>query len=85
MNWGVGLPGRCSVCGAFVRWRGRHWRDPGTNRLGRIHVCPQDRALCGAFMPYARERCARKPGHTTEHRTAYALENAARMRTGVGA
>ena len=30
---------------------------------------------CGEWMPLARELCARRRGHTTEHRTRYSLAN----------
>lgn len=33
-------------------------------------------------MPQAKEPCARRPGHTTEHRTRYALDNQYRMHLG---
>ena len=34
------------------------------------------RPACGAWMPYAKDHCARKPGHTTpDHRTAATLDN----------
>lgn len=75
------LPGRCIVCGADVVWNGKMWRNPGQKGTGR-HVCSADRPRCNVVMRNALERCARRPGHTTEHRTAYALANARRMRTG---
>jgi hypothetical protein len=75
------LPGRCQVCGGDVAWNGKMWRDIGQRGKGR-HVCPDDRPRCNMVMRNALERCARLPGHTTEHRTAYALANARRMRTG---
>lgn len=31
---------------------------------------------CGEWLPYVRERCARRRGHRWEHRSAYALGNA---------
>lgn len=71
------LPGRCVVCRRDVVWTGRQWKD-GAN-LRRRHVCPAERPVCGARMIYE-QRCARRPGHTTEHRTAYALANAARSK-----
>lgn len=73
------LPGVCIVCRADVVWNGKRWRNPG-QRSGR-HVCPADRPTCGAWMPIARERCARGPGHSgvDQHRSAYALDNARRM------
>ena len=77
-----GLPGRCVVCGAAVEWRAKAWRS--SNRVGqwRQHRCPADRLTCGAPMPYAHERCASRPGHGTEHRTAYAMENQRRAKRG---
>lgn len=80
----IRLPGRCVVCAADVVWTGKSWKDrrPVSARVRRKHVCRADRPACGALMPLARERCARRPGHTTEHRSRYALENARWMRTG---
>lgn len=71
------LPGVCIVCRDPVVWNGKSWKAPG--QWGQRHVCRADRATCGAWMPYARERCARRPRHTTEHRTRYALDNARGM------
>lgn len=72
----IRLPGVCVVCRKPVIWTGKMWSNP---RLGgHRHVCPKDRAVCGAYMPYAKERCARTPLHGYEHRTAYAMANAAR-------
>jgi hypothetical protein len=61
-------------CGADVEWRNKRWRNPGTVKAA--HRCADNRPTCGAWMPYARERCARGPNHTTEHRTRYSLDNA---------
>jgi hypothetical protein len=75
------LPGRCMTCGASVSWYARAWREPRRPLNGKPahrHVCAEDRAVCGAFMPQVRERCARRPGHAWEHRSSYALENARR-------
>ena len=72
------LPGRCVVCGHAIAWYVGAWREFAAQGTGRRHVCPTERPTCGAFMPSARERCARRPGHGFEHRTAYALENARR-------
>lgn len=69
------LPGTCIVCHEPVVWNGIAWRDP---RGGRNHECPAERPLCGAWMPQARERCARRPGHGWEHRSDYAMGNARR-------
>jgi hypothetical protein len=40
------------------------------------------RHTCDAWMRYAKERCARKPGHLGFHRTRWAMDNALRMATG---
>lgn len=78
----IRLPGVCIVCRRPVVWNGKHWkRWPGT-KDSAYHVCPEDRLECGAWMPRARERCARRPGHGFEHKSRYALENARAMRTG---
>ena len=78
-------PGVCPVCERPLVFTGKRWQDPGQHRgKGRPHVCPEERIACGAMMPQARMRCARLPGHTTEHRSSYALENARRTRTGIG-
>ena len=37
---------------------------------------------CGYPMPNAHEPCARAKGHTTEHRTRWAMDNAYRATTG---
>jgi hypothetical protein len=74
------LIGRCVGCGADVRWYAKAWREirrPRTKPAPR-HVCREDRAVCGAFMPKARTRCARLPSHAWEHRSPYAMENARR-------
>jgi hypothetical protein len=76
----VSLPGRCIVCGQSVFWGGRSWRQ-GSGR-GARHHCSEDRERCGAWMPYIRERCARRPGHGNSHRSEYAMENARFMATG---
>gem|GEM_PF-6131841 len=70
----IRLPGVCIVCRAPVVWTGKSWKNPG-QRSGR-HICAAERAVCGSWMPVARERCARGPGHVVKaHRTAYAMEN----------
>jgi hypothetical protein len=76
----MSLPGVCAICRRPVFWGGRSWRE-GSGR-GARHHCPSDRLECGAWMRYARERCARRPGHTTEHRTQYALDNQYRLHMG---
>lgn len=72
----IRLPGVCQVCRRPVTYNGRNWKE--RTNLRRRHVCPIDRPTCAAVMRYG-ERCARKPGHTTEHRTAYAMANARRV------
>ena len=69
------LPGVCSSCRQPVVFTGKRWQDPGRQSA---HACPVERAVCGAWMRYAQERCARRPGHRFEHRSRYALQNAAR-------
>ena len=75
------LPGVCSSCRQPVVFTGKRWQDPGRQSA---HVCPVERPVCGAWMPNNRERCARRPGHTGVpgrgygHRSATALQNAAR-------
>lgn len=39
-------------------------------------------ALCGAPLPIAGEPCARRAGHTTDHRSRYAMNNAYRAKMG---
>lgn len=78
------LPGVCIVCRAPVMWTGKRWQEaPVGLGSGRAHVCPAERPTCGAWMPNARERCARRAGHASDrgwggHRTRYALDNATR-------
>ena len=74
-----GLPGICRGCGQKVVYTSRHWRNP--SHLGR-HACPPDRPRCNAWMPTAKELCARAPGHNAEHRSRWAMDNALEMRTG---
>lgn len=74
----IRLPGVCIVCRESVVWTGKQWK--AATNLERTHTCPEDRAVCGAWMPNAKERCARRPGHVTQHLTAYAIANAARAR-----
>jgi hypothetical protein len=69
------LPGVCISCREPVVWNGKHWRAPG--QWGRAHVC---QVACGALMPLALERCARRPGHTTPHRSRYAMDNECRAK-----
>jgi hypothetical protein len=87
MTWPVeGIkvgPGRCMGCGATVWWNGKRWRGDGPRRY-QAHVCPSDRKECGAWMPIARERCARRPGHTESHRSRWVMDETARRRRGEG-
>lgn len=75
------LPGVCVVCRNPVQWNGRFWKEPGRNGARR-HACPVERAVCGAWMKNAKERCARAPLHNDSHRTRWAMDNALEMRTG---
>lgn len=74
----ISLPGVCIVCRNPVVYVSKRWREPHVRGKGRVHACPSERPTCGRLMRNARERCARRPGHTTECRTRYALDNAAR-------
>jgi hypothetical protein len=74
------LPGRCATCGGAIVFDGKRWVD----RPRVVHVCPVERPTCGELMRYAKERCARTPGHRFEHRSRYAMDNARRMATGRG-
>jgi hypothetical protein len=77
----IRLPGVCIVCREPVVWNGKRWlKAPVGRGIGTKHTCPAERPSCGAWMPYARERCARGPRHRGTHRTAYALENDARRK-----
>ena len=67
--------GVCPPCGRSLVFTGKRWQEPGKQAA---HVCPPVRRTCGVWMRVAGERCARKPGHGYEHRTRYALDNAAR-------
>jgi hypothetical protein len=73
-------PCPCQGCGQLVYWTGSQW-----GRARRRHICPAapvKRLLCGAWMPVARQRCARYAGHSQDplkggsHQTAEALKNA---------
>jgi hypothetical protein len=75
-------PMPCIGCGKPVFWE-IGGKAPllmeHAGRLIRHHAC---RGVCGAWMPNARERCARRAGHGgtvryPDHRTRYALDNAA--------
>jgi hypothetical protein len=78
------LPGVCIVCRERVHWWDGAWRQYRPGRRFRRHECNPERPRCNALMPYAEGRCARRPGHRHEHRSAYALENARRMNSGIG-
>ena len=73
----IRLPGVCRACGLPVTFNGKRWIKPGSR--GVAHAC---RVTCGYWMPYARERCERRPGHGGDHRTGYALANDARRSKG---
>lgn len=77
----IRLPGRCIVCHEPVVWTGKRWRPASLRGRGK-HVCPVERGVCGAWMPNARERCARAAGHNYDHRTRYAMDNALERATG---
>lgn len=80
----TGARRRCSSCRRNTIWNGSDWRNLGRQYqsagiwFGRKHVCRPERPTCGVWMPTAKERCARGPGHGWEHRTAYAMDNARR-------
>lgn len=80
----IRLPGRCPICDADLVWTGKRWRTAPLTQGNQAHVCPIERPLCNALMPYYGDRCARRPGHLYEHRSPYAMENARRMATGRG-
>ena len=71
------LPGICSTCRRTVIWTGTRWRDLHRDSIG--HKC---HPVCGVVMAITKEPCARQPGHTTEHRSRYAMDNALEMKTG---
>jgi len=72
------LLGPCPCrCGQPVVWNGKRWRNVGQRAGG--HTCPKG-APCGAYMPQYSDRCARRTGHVTEHRSSYAMANARRRR-----
>lgn len=77
-------PCACQGCGALVYWTGSQW---GVAR--KRHICPIKRPAphqCGAWMPMAREHCARRRGHSQDqlkgdsHLTRYAMDNRARSK-----
>jgi len=43
--------------------------------MTRTLIRRMTRDTCGVWMPKAKAPCARRPGHTTEHRSPYALDN----------
>jgi hypothetical protein len=63
-------PCPCSICGRLLTWNGRRWLP------AHLHD------TCDAWMPYAKERCARRRGHGYEHKTRWALDNAREAATG---
>jgi hypothetical protein len=46
----------------------------------RVIYREKERQTCGAWMPYAKDHCARTPGHAYEHRSTYSLDNALQAR-----
>lgn len=68
-------PGRCVVCSRTVWWQGKYWRE-GRHR----HRCPDDRPECGSWMPFAKERCGRKPGHSGSCRSRWVMDSEAERR-----
>lgn len=74
------MSGVCRGCHQPVVYLRGSWRDPFARGLGMPHVCgfesvpASPKGVCGAWMPYARERCARRPGHGYDHRSTYALQ-----------
>ena len=68
------LPGRCQGCGTPVSYDGKRWREAEGRGRGKAHACPEERPTCGAWMPQARERCARGPAHRDCHKTRYAMD-----------
>ena len=72
-------PAPCQGCHSPVYWNGKRWRNPGQRSGG--HACkPDGIVICNGFMPQIKERCARRLGHLKEHRSRYAMDNAARAR-----
>lgn len=84
----------CINCGRSVTWDriGSAFRlmERRTIRHRVKHDCavvpvhrPRGRQIavrCGAWMPQARDRCARAAGHAANHASRYALDNAAAAR-----
>lgn len=71
----------CINCQRPVVWdrRGGALRLMNRRPAGKRHVCAE---VCGAWMPLAKERCARAPGHLGSHRSRYVMDSEARMRRG---
>jgi hypothetical protein len=73
----------CLTCKQPVWWDrvGPQLRLMQTSPGGRVrrHACL---VACGAWMPFAKERCARRPGHRGSHRSRYVMDSEARMRRG---
>jgi hypothetical protein len=68
-------PVACITCGREVYW---HWRDgrPRVMERDRRHACT---GRCLAVMARG-ETCMRLAGHRFDHRSQYAMDNAARSR-----
>lgn len=75
-------PAPCMACGTPVSFYPK--RKPPFSHTYRpaawssdegftVHAC---RPKCLAWMPIAKERCARDRGHLYDHKTRYALDNA---------
>ena len=72
----MNLPGVCIACRVPVVWHGEFWWE-GLNH----HRCNRKAIpVCESWMPHAKEFCARRRGHSNDHRTRYALDNDARAR-----
>ena len=75
-------PAPCGGCRRPVWYfRALGWAEPTGRKTvpWTRHGCHHgDR--CGAVMPMYGDRCARRRGHRTEHRSRYAMDNAARQR-----
>lgn len=70
-------PVPCKACRAPVHWNGFRW----IGVEGHAHRCDgarlpiPRRGECGAYMPKAKDVCARAVGHAYSHRSRYALDN----------
>lgn len=78
------LPGVCVVCRDRVEWLGGKWYDVVTKRPHHCGTVRRSQEMCGAWMPIAREYCARGTGHGNFHRTRSSLDYRLAMETGIG-